>query len=96
MREILCAVLLALLLFPLGPLRAGDPPPVSPSAEVEPGKEAPDWEARFKKDKGHDIKEEKRDQRKEMKKERKKERKDEEREQKKEQRRDLRQEHHRR
>ena len=96
MRKALFAIVF-LSLLPLLPLAAQEPQPVRPSSEVEPGKEAPDWEARFKKEKGKEHADEKRDQRKEMKKDKKKDDKDEKRDQKRERHRERRHdgpEHH--
>ncbi len=78
------------LLFPLFPITAGDPAVVTPSTEIEPGKEVPDWEARFQK---REEKKEDKEQRREVRKERKRDEADEKREQKKEQRREMRKDH---
>ncbi len=86
MRSLMLIIFLSLFL-PLLPLAASEPVPVTPSTEVEPGREVPDWEARFQKQ------EEKKDQHREMKKSRKRDEKEEKREQKKEQRREMRKEH---
>jgi hypothetical protein len=86
-------VLLFFSLLPFLPLAAQDAQTVRPSSEVEPGKEAPDWEARFRKEKGKEHAEETKEHRKDMKKDKKKDRKEENREQKKEQRHERRHEH---
>ncbi|HNT29301.1 MAG TPA: hypothetical protein PKH10_14115 [bacterium] len=92
MRNALLAILF-LSLLPILPLAAQEDQPVKPSSEIEPGKDAPGWEARFRKEKGKEHAEEKKERRKEMKKEKKKEHKEEDRDQKKEQRHERKREH---
>ena len=92
MRNALFTILF-LFLLPILPLVAQDSQPVKPSSEIEPGKEAPGWEARFKKEQGKEQAEGKKERRKEMKKEKKKEHREEGREQKKDERRERRREH---
>ncbi|HOW51380.1 MAG TPA: hypothetical protein PLV42_04965 [bacterium] len=92
MRKMLFAILF-LSILPFLPLAAQDTQTVKPSSEVEPGKESPDWEARFKKEKGKEHAEQTKEHRREMKKEKKKERKDEDREQRREHNRERRRDH---
>lgn len=92
MRKALFAILISSLL-PLLPLAAQEGQPVKPSSEIEPGKDAPGWEARFRKEKGKEHAEEEREHRKEMKKEKRKDHKEEDRDQKREKHRERRRDH---